>query len=360
MTTLDVPHHRLYYQRIGQNKFEQPNQVVTWFGAMQAQYYTSVKWAIGLRCAHAIETVVEQAIANKTIIRTWLMRGTLQVVAASDICWMLALLGPRLMANSARRHRQLELDKDTFIHCYEVLTKLLQGGKVLSRAELLGGLEQAGIAINGQRGYHILRHAALEGLICFGPVQDKQETFVLLADWVPPIKKVARDEALAKLAERYFRSHGPATLPDFIWWSGLTVAEARIGLDLAKTRLQQQTVEDEAYYWLADINSVTASPSSTAYLLPAFDEYYLGYKTRGAILDPSYDQKAVSNNGVFRPMVVIDGQIVGVWKQTLKKGSLIITPLLFKTLTAPEYDALLVAANQYSVFLGRPAMLAEG
>jgi hypothetical protein len=324
---------------------------------MQAQDYVGVKWAIGLRCRSATDATIEQALVKKKIVRTWLMRGTLQIVAASDVRWMLQLLAPRIVANSARRYQQLELDDATFVRSYETLTKALQGGKQLSRAEIMVVLEQAGISTTGQRVYHILRRAGLEGLICFGPMQGKQETFVLLDEWVPDNKNMKRDEALPELAGRYFRSHGPATLQDFIWWSGLKVADARAGLEIAKTRFHQEIVEEQTY-WLPQNNSMFKAPSPTVYLLPAFDEYFLGYKTREAVLDTKYDKQAVSSNGVFRPMIVIDGQIVGIWKRTLKKGSVIIALSSFKSLTKAENQALVAAVNQYGAFLGRSVELA--
>jgi hypothetical protein len=356
MIALDIAHHRLYNQRIVQERLERPSQVVAWLGAMQAQDYASVKWAIGLRCCSATDAVIEQAIVNKTIVRTWLMRGTLHVAAASDVRWMLALLAPRLIANNARRSQQLELDDATFAHSYETLTKVLQGGKQLTRAEAMLVLERAGISTTGQRGYHILRRAGQEGLICFGPIQDKQKTLVLLDEWVPHGKHMKRDEALAELAERYFRSHGPATLQDFVWWSGLRVADARAGLEMAKTQLDQKTIDGQTY-WLPQNDSIPKDPSPTAYLLPAFDEYFLGYRARNAILDSKHDKQAVSSNGVVRPIIVIDGQIVGIWKRVLKKGSVIITPGPFNLLTAAENEALLLAANQYGAFLGLPMEL---
>ena len=357
MTALDIAHYRLYNQQITQEKCGLPSQVVTWFGAMQAQYYASIKWAVGLRCYGATNTIIEQAIVNKTIVRTWLMRGTLHVVAASDVRWILALLGPRIIANSNRRYQQLELDNATFTQSYEILTEVLQDGKQMSRAELMLVLEEANISPTGQRGYHILRRAGLEGLVCFGPIQDKQETFVLLDEWTPHSQNMKRDEALGELAGRYFGSHGPATLQDFVWWSGLKVADARTGLDVVKSRLYQETIGGQTY-WLPQNNSILKGPSPTVYLLPAFDEYFLGYKARDAVLDAKYDKQTVSSNGVFRPMIVIDGQIVGVWKRTYKKGSVIITPSLFNSLTKAENQALLGAANQYSSFLGLPVMLA--
>lgn len=358
MIASEIVCHRLHNQRIAQEKSELPSQVVTWSGAMQAQDYASAKWAVGLRCYDATEAIIERAIVSKNIVRTWLMRGTLQFVAASDVRWMRALLAPRIIANSARRYQQLELDDAIFTLSYQTLIQALQGGKQLTRVDIMLALEEAGISTAGQRGYHILRRAALEGLICFGPLQDKQETFVLLDGWAPHSKNMKRNEALAELARRYFGSHGPATLQDFVWWSGLKVADARAGLDMTKTRLHQETIDGQTY-WATQNKSVPKNPSPTAYLLPAFDEYFLGYKTRNAVLNPKYDKQAVSNNGVFRPMIVIDGQIVGIWKRTLKKGSVTIMPDPFKSLTAAENQALRIAANQYSAFLNMPVVLAE-
>jgi hypothetical protein len=331
----DMICHRLHNHRLGQEKFERPSQVVTWYGAMQAQDYASIKWAVGLRCYDATDATIEQAIVNKTIVRTWLMRGTLQLVAASDVCWMLELLAPRIIAHSARRYLQLELDEVTFA----------------PRAEITLALEEAGISTSGQRGYHILRRAGLEGLICFGPIQDKQETFVLLDEWVPHSKNINGNDALAELAGRYFSSHGPATLQDFVWWSGLKTADARAGLEMVKTQLHQGTIDGQTY-WVAQNGSIPKDLSPMAYLLPAFDEYFLGYKVRDAVLDPKYDKQAVSSNGVFRPMIVIEGQIVGIWKRSLNKGSVIITPNPFKSLTKAEIQTLLAAASQYGAFLG--------
>jgi len=358
MISLDIAHHRLFSQRIAQEKFELPGQAVAWFGAMQAQDYASVKWAVGLRCYKATNATIEQAIADKAIIRTWIMRGTLQVVAAPDMHWILSLLAPRLIVNSAHRHQQLELDEAAFAQSYETLTSVLQGGKRLTRAEILLALEQAGISTSGQRGYHILWRAGLEGLICFGPMQDKEQTFVLLDEWVPGSRDMKRDEALAELARRYFGSHGPATLQDFVWWSGLTVADAKAGLEMAKTQLHQETIDGQTY-WLFQNHPTPRDPSPTAYLLPAFDEYFLGYKTRNAILDPKYDKQAVSSNGIFRPMIVIDGQVAGTWKRTLKKGSVIIEPSAFNPFTEAENQSLLEAANRYGAFLGLTTVLAE-
>lgn len=358
MNTLEIARRRLYNQRITQAKFARPDQAAAWFGAMQAQATASAKWAVGLRCADANLAAIEQAIAEKRIVRTWLLRGTLHLAATDDVRWLLALLAPRIMAGSARRHQQLHLDASTLTRSFEILTRALQGGKQLTRAAIKEVLEEAGVSTAGQRTYHILAQAALTGLICFGPDQDKQDTFVLLDEWVPNGRPLDRHQALAELARRYFTSHGPATLPDFVWWSGLKTADARAGLEATKAWLQPEKVDGQTY-WLPPNHTIPDDPTPTACLLPAFDEYYLGYQSRQVVLDPQYNPRAVSSNGIFRPMIVMDSQIVGTWKQTSRKDSVIITPELFSTLTGREHQALQHAAEQYGAFLATPVMVAD-
>lgn len=328
----------------------QPDQVLAWFGAMQAQDYASVKWAVGVRGTAVTDAAIEQAISHKQIIRTWLMRGTLQMTTAADVRWLLSLLAPRLIASSAGRLRELELDAQTLHRSFEGLAERLSTSQPLSRPVILQALEQAGISTAGQRGYHILGQAALAGLICFGPMQGNQQTFVLLDDWVPPGPKYSRDEALAELARRYFQSHGPATLPDFAWWSGLSLTEARAALRMIQAGLLAEEVAGDIYWW-RDNTAVSSLPSPTAWLLPAFDEYYLGYKTRHVVLDSHYDKRVASNNGIFRPIIVIDGQVVGIWKRAVKRKTAVISLEPFRPLTGIEKEAVQTAVAHYGTFL---------
>jgi len=315
-------------------------------GAMQAQDEESAKWAVGLRCRGVDVHTVERAIANGRMVRTWLVRGTLHFAAGQDVRWLLALVGPRLITANARRDRQLELDEKTYTRSAAVLKKVLGGGKVLTRRETLAALQQEGIEVNTQRGYHLLRRAGLEGLICFGPKQGKQETIALLDGWATDGPVYSREEALAEIARRYFQSHGPATLADFTWWSGLVAGEARSAMEMIQNEVIQKTLDDQVYY-LSDPQPAPESQPPNAHLLPAYDEYYLGYKDRSAVLDPAYDRLAVSNNGVFRPVIVINGQVRGTWRRTVKGNTLKISLEPFETLTGPALEALEIAAEQY-------------
>lgn len=356
MTISDIAYKRLYNQYIASRTLEKPTQVVEWLGAVQAQDYLGALWAVGLRTRNANEENVKRAIADKTIVRTWPMRGTLHFVAAADVRWMLDLLTPRIIAGRAWLYKHLELDDRIFARIKELSVSALEGGKQLPRDAMYGLLEAAHISTTGGRGLHILSRLAQEGIICFGTREGKKQTFALLDEWVPKAKKKARDEALAELARRYFTSHGPATLQDFVWWSGLRTADARAGLEMTKPHLVQE-VSDGQTYWLAPSMTTAKDASPTAYLLPAFDEYTVAYKDRSAVLNPMHAKQVNTGNGIFFPTIVIDGQIVGTWKRTLKKSAVTITPSPFARLNEVETRAFATAVSRYGEFLDQSVVL---
>ena len=286
------------------------------------------------------------------------MRGTLHIAASCDVHWMLSLLAPRLIRSSKGRHEQLGLDEDIFTKSFKTLSRVLQGGKILTRKEIMGLLNKDGVSTKGQRGYHILWRANMEKLICFGPMRGKQQTFMLLDEYIKDKKLFNRDESITALVDRYIRSHGPATIKDFIFWSGLTTTDARTGFENNKTNMVQEEINDEIY-WRIENSPVPDMSSPVVNLLPAFDEYFLGYTTRNVVLDPMFIKKAVSNNGIFRPIIVIDGQIVGIWKHLQQKKSVRISIELFRKLTDFEIDALGIAVNQYGSFLEKEVVLPE-
>lgn len=357
---MDIGMTRLANQRIIDRPFTQPAEVVAWLGALQAQDYLGALWSIGLRMAGSriegtpqpTEALIEEVLADHTIVRTWPMRGTLHFVAAEDVCWLLQLLTPRQIKQSAGRYRQLELDEPTFAQSQAVFAKALEGGKELTRDELMQALQQAGIATTGQRGYHMLARAAQDGLICFGARIGKQQTFTLLAEWVPTSEPLPRDEALAKLAQRYFTSHGPATVYDLARWAGITVTDARRGVAGVDGTLVCETIGEQEY-WLPQSKPAVVEEVEPVYLLPGFDEFVLGYGDRSAILDPAYaDLICPGGNGVFSPTVVIDGQIRGTWRRTLKTKAVAVEWTPFASFTIAEEANLAAAAQRYGDFLG--------
>jgi len=276
----------------------------------------------------------------------------LHFVAAADARWMLELLTPRVVENNARRLlRQFDLDEAALARSKDLVARALQGGKRLTRTAMYEALETGGVSTAGQRGLHILWRLAQDGVICFGAREGKQQTIALLDEWAPKAKRMGRDEALAELAKRYFTSHGPATLQDFTWWSGLTTADATSGLEMAKRSLAQETINGQTY-WIAEAPPATKDSSPTAHLLPAYDEYTVAYKDRSAALNPKYSKLPNYGHGIFNPTIVVDGQVVGTWKRTLKKGALVITPSPFTKLKRAETHTISEAASRYGKFLG--------
>lgn len=351
---MDIASTRLYSQHIAQADFTTAEDVVAYMGAMQAQDYPGALWAIALRTPNLTREDVEQAILDRKIVRTWPMRGTLHFLAAQDARWMVQLLAPRAIAAAASRRRQLEITDEVITKSQQVITQALEGGNCLTRTELCARLDQQGIATAGQRGIHILHYLAETGLLCFGPHEGKQPTFVLVDEWLPPTKPKEREQALEELAKRYFISHGPASLKDFAGWANLTMGDAKFGLEQAKSALVSETMQG-IEYWFSP--TTQAAPGAT-FLLPGFDEYMLGYKDRSAALPAEHSDRIVpGNNGMFLSTVVINGQIVGTWKRQVRTKSQTITIVPFKQLTATQLRSIRPAVKRYQDYSGVETLL---
>jgi hypothetical protein len=355
MTARDIAHCRLINQQIVGAKCQRPSEIVSLLGAVQAQDYLGALWAIGLRSASSTEADIEQAIEARTIVRTWAMRGTLHFVASADVGWMLELLTPPIIAASRRRQQQLELDDKTLARCRALFVKALQGGRQLTRDAIYSLLEGARISTGSQRGYHVLWRLAQEGIICFAAREGKQPTFALLDEWVKPAKKLRREEALAELTKRYFIGHGPATLQDFAWWSGLK--EAKAGLEMVASSLRKETSRT-AIYWTSPESTARPAEVPMACLLPGFDEYLLGYTDRSAVLDPQHAQKLIpDNNGRFLSTMIMNGRVVGRWRRVLGKKAVVLTMEPFASLKKIAKQAFTAAAERYGEFIGRPVVV---
>lgn len=346
--SIDIAAIRLAGQQISSSRFHSAGALVAHLGAMQAQDHASALWAIGLRVPGTNQATVRAAIADKSVVRSWLLRGTLHIASGADLRWMLALLGERNIAGAAGRHRQLGLDDQVFAASRKHLIKALQGGHTLTRNALFALLQEQGIATAGQRGLHILWRLAQEGLLCFSDHIGKQPAFALLDEWLPAAgASMQREHALAELAARYIRSHGPATVADFAWWSGLTLSEARRGIAAASGLVARR--QGEADYWMAEGALDAAADRSGVYLLPGFDEYLLGYKDRSAVLPAAHAPRIVpGGNGVFKAMLLIDGQIAGTWRR--EDGD--IVPEAFAPLKRAHQKGLAAAAKRYLQFCG--------
>jgi hypothetical protein len=343
---MDIGRQRLRSLFISRPLSVSPEETVRRMVAVQSQDYPGGLWAVGLRTRGATEADVERALAEKKIVRTWPMRGTLHIVAAADVRWMLRLLAPRIVAGSAGRVRQLGLDEKTFSKSRALFTKALDGGRHLSRNGMYRLLEGARISPAGQRGIHILWRLAQEGLLCFGAREGVSQTFVLLDEWVSDGPLPGRDEALALLAERYFISHGPATVKDFAWWSGLRVADATKGLQAARGRLVSTIVNGDTY-WLDPASRPPQDRTDKAYLLPPFDEFLVGYR----------DRAAVSPVGLLSPTVVVGGRVKGTWSRLTEKSGLRVEIRLFPSAGTGVDDAAARAVREYQKFRASSAKI---
>ncbi len=317
MNTSDVLRQRLHNQRLSSSDIENPADVVRWLGAVQAQDYNAAKWALALRMRNATHAQIEDAFNEGRILRTHLLRPTWHFVAPEDIRWLLELTAPQVNRRSGSGYRMFELDTAVFKRSNRILTNALRGGKHLTRAALKAALNKSGVAADdGVRLAHILLRAELDGIVCSGPRIGKQFTYALLEERVRRAKPLSRDDALARLTRRYFRSHGPATLQDFIWWSGLTTADARRGIEMAD--LPQST-------------QVPNRIENPCHLLPAFDEYFVAYKDR---------------EGGLGPTIIINGRAVGTWKRDSTKINLNI----LRPLNKSEQRAIAKAVERYTKF----------
>ena len=346
--SMNIGRLRLANQQITRPRFDDPADVVRWLGAVQAQDFLGGLWAIGLRTRDAVESTVEEAIARRAIVRTWPMRGTLHFVAAEDARWMTSLMAPRVIAGLGSRFRQLELDANVLARSVDATVRVLEGGKCARREAMYEHWQAAGIATHESRGLHILGYLAQTGVVCFGPRDGKRHTIALLEEWLPAARPRERDEALGELTRRYFTSHGPATLHDLAWWSGLTLADLRIGLEQVKRDLESEEVDGRTL-WFA--HTPTPRAVKTAYLLPAWDEFTVGYRDRNDILDPRHTKRVNAGGGVLRPVVVIHGEVVGTWQRTFDKSGVVVAPTFFRRIDPAELRAVDAAVARYAKYL---------
>jgi hypothetical protein len=330
---------RLHRQLLANNPAATPHDAVAHFGAIQAQDYLGALWAVGVRTRGAAERDVEQALAERSIVRCWPMRGTLHFVAAEDVRWMLELLAPRVLKrHRLRLERDFELDARALSRSRTAVERALRDGKSLTRPELYATLEKAKIATGNSRGLHILFALAHERVLCFGARRGKQPTFALLDEWLPASKPKSREEALAELARRYFASHAPASAADFAWWSGLTAKEAMEAMSLA-----------------GGVDDVSHPTKWNVRLLPPFDEWTLAYKDRSAVLEAALAKRVNAGGGIINALIVIQGEVAGSWTRELRGNQVALTLSPFRPLTAREQRAIDREAARYAAFLGTTA-----
>jgi hypothetical protein len=351
MNVTDIIKLRLGNQQITSTRFEKPEEILVWLAAVQAQEFGMAKWALGLRLKGIDDAAIEKSFNEGKIIRTHLLRPTWHFVSAADIRWMLALTAPRVHAVNKYYYKKFELDSAVFKRANAILVNMLRDGKMLTRTTLNTGLDKAKIKAAGLRLGYLFMQAELEGIICSGPRVGKQFTYALLDERVPPKTAIHPKDSLAELSKRYFTSRGPATLKDFVWWSGLTTREAHEGLASLDKRFEHEKVGDSLYVF--DPNSSTMGKKrQTTFLMPDYDEYGISYKDRSALFGTMHSKRNdVNNLSPYSHMLVVDGVISGTWKTTANKSAEIhVTP--FFQLTERKQQAITQAVQKYKAFLG--------
>jgi hypothetical protein len=350
MNLSEIPLLRLRNQQLIAPKFTSVKEIVNWMGAMQAQDFLMVKWTVGIRLLGSTEKMINEAFNSGDILRTHLLRPTWHLVSRDDIGWMTSLTAPQIRTAARSRDRQLGLDEKIFSKSNTIIGNALAGGNHLSRESLVEKLRQVNIDTGDNRASHILLRAETEGIICSGRINGNKLTYALLSERVGKTGQLSREEALARLALRYFTSHGPATLADFTWWSGLPAGEAKKALESVKSKLLQKDAEGQTY-WLSPLTETAKPGNGTIHLLPAFDEYIISYRDRTAALPLVHNKKAVSNNGIFYPVILQNGLVTGTWSKSTKNGSVTLELKPFNPSDKHFRKKILEIVSQYENYL---------
>jgi len=348
MTTTDILSQRLVNQQIVATTLKKPEALVAWMGAMQAQEYAMAKWAIGLRLPGSNDISVEKAFNEGAILRTHILRPTWHFVTPADIRWIVTLTAPRVRASLRYMDRKLGLDAATINRGLAALEKILAGGKQLVRDEISTALGHAKIKAIGQYLGNLLMHAELAMLVCSGPRRGKNFTYTLLDERVPITPALGHDESLAKLANRYFSSRGPATLQDFCWWASLTIKEAQRAVSSLDNQLGRETISGQEFYFASN-SPQTATKLTTSFLMPDYDEYGIAYKNRAILFDQSIRNEPVL---AYNRMVIVNGLILGTWKRESAATTVQIEIAPFTPITRTQRQAIEQATERYATFLG--------
>lgn len=320
MNIAELLNIRLYNQLLLTHDIIKPHEIVSWMGAMQSQALDMAKWAIGTRLENRNVKDIDEALNTGEIIRTHILRPTWHFVSAEDIHWMFDLSNPRLKPIYRSYAKTFGADESLIYHVVPLLEKVLVGGKHLTKQEIGDALSEQDIKLDEGHLQLTISYAEMEGIIVNGRQKGNKQTFTLFEEWVPRKKTICKEEALECLVRRFFTSHGPATIHDFIWWSGLTATECRQAIEMIRADFICETINGRDFWMRND----TKSPSvdkDFALLLPPFDEFVVSYKNRSEIIEEAHYAKVMTKNGLFSPTIMLNGEIIGSWKKVSQKGS---------------------------------------
>lgn len=351
MTHSDIALMRMAAQKILKTDLHKPEEIVHHLGAMQAQDYAMSKWAIGSRCDSS-EKEIEEAVNSAKIIRTHILRPTWHFVSAEDIYWMLDLSGPQVKRFTIAAAKKYGYDLQKLDQINDNIGKLLAGNNHLTRDEIMSELNIKKTSKTEFLGAAIMMNAELDGLVCNGKMKGKQITYALLEERVKkPKTNFTKEEALVKLAKRYFESHGPATLLDFSWWSGFAPTICKSAINAIELQLSRTSIDNQDY-WFGKTSQNADQFRESVHFLPAFDEILISYKTREASILNEHQSKAFTNNGIFKPVIVKNGKVIGIWKRIAKKDHTKIETEFFSEINTSQKEIIFEAARHFEKYLG--------
>lgn len=353
MTNIEILRHRLQNQQIAETRFTKPEEIVSHLLAMQSQDFAMAKWAIGLRLPGTTEADIDKLFNEGRILRTHLMRPTWHFVTPHDIRWLIEFTAPRVRKIMVPYDKRLGLTQKVFTKSTDVLSRILEGGKVFDRTALRTELAKKKLPLHDNSLSHILMHAELECVICSGPRVGKQFTYMLFDERVPKSKSLKGEDALAELTLRYFAARGPATMQDYMWWSGLNATDAKKGIAMLPRDYVREKIGRKEYIFQPKELKDSKDLQMT-FLLPDYDEYGISYKDRDALFNPN-GVKGPGRGGhiIFNHMIVIDGIIGGTWQREVKRKSVTVEARLIKGLPQAKDKAVKAAVRRYIQFFGK-------
>lgn len=349
MTAKKILSLRLSNHQLAGTEIKEPHNLVSWMGAMQSQSFEMAKWGIGCRMPGITNQMLDKALDKGDILRLHILRPTWHFVSKDDIYWMLDLSTPRVRKAIASSDKELGLTENFIKKTNAIIEKALAKDSNLTRQELQDIINNAGLKADSRTITHIMYHAELGGIVCNGIVRGKKQTYALLEEKVPkPFGTFNKDESLYKLAYKYFQSHGPATLQDFIWWSGLTATECRRAVDLIKDDFIFEVIGEQVYIFHRA--SVPTKEVNLINLLPAFDEFIVSYKDRKETLHIDHHKKIITSPGIFQPSISKDGKTIGSWRKLPKKEISISTEHFYSCSKSTE-KLINKASERFKIYL---------
>lgn len=349
MNASEIASLRLHNQQLIGSSLTTPREIVSWMGAVQAQDFNMAKWALGVRLPVLTDKLVEDALNKGELVRTHILRPTWHLVASEDIHWMLALSGPRLSSAAKSYNTMVGLTDLVREKAQDIIQQALEFGNYLTRPQLGEILKSKGLEVNLHQLNHIMFGAELNGIVCNGEIKSNKQTYCLLEEKVPKTETYDKEVALERLARKYFASHSPATLNDFVWWSGLGISDAKHAMGMIKADFVVETIDSQEY-WISNSFAESKDMCQSLLLLPAWDEFVVSYKNRQHIILDEHYSKVISKNGIFKPVVVKDGQIIGMWKRIKKKDKVSAEIKLFGEADKLTNDMLVKASDSFTLF----------